>query len=318
MKLQSRKSKAAQYIAGGVVAVIILFAWVSLPLMHKTSLDASVPYGNSFKTSNMNLNSLSDFPYEAGAPGSPLSGEMINNPSTSGEEMGTLLYSGMGGISMEETAEGSKEVDLKFEAGSSKAGPPASGSDVSGAKGKFSPTPSLAGGGGATGTSGQKNFSQFFGSGGQKADMVQPTPDLKNLKDEKKGDLMAMLQGMEAKSKNAAESKSPDASRAGASSAFETAKKAPESELNSGLENAANSAGMELGKAAGDLKKSDPSMNKKKINLPEPEEKEEEDNDEMYKKMIMQMIIQATLGSIFGAIGQSIALSINPDYKTGQ
>jgi hypothetical protein len=72
-------------------------------------------------------------------------------------------------------------------------------------------------------------------------------------------------------------------------------------------------SGIAEGEIGGDLKKSDPGLNKNVSTPPAPGEPEEDiDNDEQYKQMIMKMIIKATIGSAFGAIGSLIANSINP------
>jgi hypothetical protein len=101
MKFQPKKNKSTQYVIGGTVAVIILGIWVSIPLMSGSSLDSSISAGNPFRSKVADIGLLgSDIASEAGAPGSPLSGEMINNPATSGEDIASSLFqSGPGGPS---------------------------------------------------------------------------------------------------------------------------------------------------------------------------------------------------------------------------
>jgi hypothetical protein len=85
MKINSgKKSKNTQYAVGGVIAVVIVFAWLSLPLMQKSSFDTSVPSGNPFKSKAVDLNSL-EIPAEGSAPGYALSGMMSDNPATAGD-----------------------------------------------------------------------------------------------------------------------------------------------------------------------------------------------------------------------------------------
>ncbi len=82
MKIVRReeKNKKVAYIIGGILSVVVLFFWVTMPLMDKSSWDASVvnPYGMSKKSADL------AFLDSAGvdAPGSPLSGALIDNPAT--------------------------------------------------------------------------------------------------------------------------------------------------------------------------------------------------------------------------------------------
>ena len=95
LNLKGKKGKTIQYAIGGVVGFIILVLWFSVPLMDKSAWNTAVPEGNPFSSKSVDLRGLSDgMGYESGAPGGPLSGEMIYNPATSGEDINSSLYNG--------------------------------------------------------------------------------------------------------------------------------------------------------------------------------------------------------------------------------
>lgn len=108
LNLKGKKSKTAQYAIGGVVGFVILILWFSVPLMDKSAWNTAVPEGNPFSSKSVDLRGLSDgMSYESGAPGSPLSGAMIDNPATSGQDINSSLYSsGFDEISDGEGADG--------------------------------------------------------------------------------------------------------------------------------------------------------------------------------------------------------------------
>ncbi len=306
MKLQNKKSKPIQYVIGGTVAVVILGLWVSLPLMNGGSADSSVSAGNPFKSKVADISSLgSEISAEGGAPGSPLSGEMINNPATSGEEMASSLF--QSGPSEEEAPAASASVDQAPAASGPGAGPSASGAAPSSAPhGKLAAAASITAGNSNSMTAGGVH-NKFFGSGNNKAEFAPagPGPDMKKLATtDKKSALVAMLSSSADKSVLAAKSGNMDAAKGGAAAAFggNTAK-GDTADLNGDLEAQSLESGLQMGQTAQDLKKNDPGLSKHKVTLPEPKVEKDEDANAEMKKMIMQMIIQAVLKVALGSLG---------------
>ncbi len=307
MKINSgKKSKTAQYAVGGVVAVIVIFFWMMMPLMQKSPFDTSVPTGNPFKSRSVDLNAL-DIPSEASAPGYALSGAMTDNPATAGDLAESSLFSsGMGELSGGETA----EAGVSDGAGASAS----ASADISAPSAlpgrtprpKMSAPGSLSGGNGNSMTAGGVH-NKFFGGSNAKADIApSKLPEVKKsaLSDKKAAGLMASLAAAEKKSAASAGMKVDD-SRGGASGAFHGATAASKTHLDEELEHDSAVAGLELGKVDSDLKKNDPAINNKKFKPPEvPEPTLAEKNDEMYKQMIMQMLISQVLGPMFGALMQ--------------
>jgi len=305
MKLQNKKSKPAQYVIGGTVAVIILGLWISLPLMNGGSADSSVSAGNPFRSKVADISSLgSEISAEGGAPGSPLSGEMINNPATSGEEMASSLF--QSGPSEEEVPAASASVDQAPAASGPGAGPSASGAAPSSAPhGKLAAAPSITAGNSNSMTAGGVH-NKFFGSGNQNAEFAPagPGPDMKKLATtDKKSALVAMLSNSADKSILAAKSGNMDAAKGGAAAAFGNSAKGDTGNLNGNLEAQSLESGMQMGQTAQDLKKNDPGLNKHKVTLPEPKVAKDENANAEMKKMIMQMIIQAVLKVALGSLG---------------
>lgn len=305
MKLQNKKSKPTQYVIGGTVAVIILGLWISLPLMNGTSADSSVSSGNPFKSKVADISSLgSDISSEAGAPGSPLNGEMINNPATSGEEMASSLF--QSGPSEEEAPAAAAAVDQAPAASGPGAGPSASGAAPSSAPhGKLAASASITAGNSNSMTAGGVH-NKFFGSGNQKADFAPASigPDMKKLSPaDKKSALVAMLGSSADKSADAAKTGNMDAAKGGAAAAFGNTAKGDTSDLNSNLEAQSLESGLQMGQTAQDLKKSDPGLNKHKVTLPEPKVAKDDDATAEMKKQIIQMIIQALLKVALGSMG---------------
>ena len=304
IKMMGKKSKAKQYAIGGVVALIILCVWISIPLMQNSSMDSSVASGNLFKTRTADISSLgNDIPQEGGAPGYALNGTMLNNPATSGENIASSLFqSGPD----DETANVTASA-----AGSAKPPAPLPGSASGGipssmdSKGKLGAMPSITAGNSNSMTAGGAH-NKFFGSGAAKADFA-PISDqgFKNATAaDKRNPLVAMLQKTGEKSAQAAKSASPVAAAAAATSAFEKTAKADTSDLNGDMERSAAASGLSLGAAAQDLKRNDPQLNKKKVNLPEPKPAVDDSKaaDEEMKKMLMQMIISSVLGPMFSTV----------------
>lgn len=305
IKMQSKKSKPTQYVIGGTVAVIILGLWVSLPLMNGGTADSSVSAGNPFRSKVADISSLgSEGSSEIGAPGSPLSGEMINNPATSGEEMASSLF--QSGPSEEEAPAASASADQVPAASGPGGVPSASGAAPAAPRGKLAAAASITGGNSNSMTAGGVH-NKFFGSGNQKAEIAPAAagPDMKKLAPaEKRSSLVAMLGNSADKSIQAAKSGNMDAAKGGAASAFGgTSGKGDTSDLNSNLETQSMESGLQMGQTAQDLKKNDPGLNKHKVTLPEPKVAKDEDADAEMKKQIMQMIIQAVLKVALGSMG---------------
>lgn len=302
MKFQAKKNKSKQYVIGGTVAVIILALWISLPLMSGSSLDSSVSTGNPFSSKVADIGLLgSDISPEAGAPGSPLSGEMIYNPATSGEDIASSLF--QSGLSDGEAPASSASVDAAPsipEASASAGGPAPSGAAP---HGKLTAAASITGGNSNSMTAGSLH-SKFFGGGNQKSDFTPVAKaDLKKpAAVDKKNSLMAMLDTSSKKSELAAKTGNLGAAKGGASSAFGGAATAKGLDLNDGMEQQASESGLQMGQTSQDLKKNDPSLNKTKVTPPAPPKDITDESEEMkqqIKMMIIQMVLKMALGAIF-------------------
>ncbi|OGS17392.1 MAG: hypothetical protein A2234_02110 [Elusimicrobia bacterium RIFOXYA2_FULL_58_8] len=307
-----KKNKPVQYAVGGTVAVIILGVWVSLPLINNTVMSSSVAAGNPFNSKVANISSLGgDVVVDGGAVGSPLSGEMINNPATSGEEiLSTLFGSG--------AADEAQPADASYASASAEPAPAsdAGGSYGSGADsgygsgsssrpgGKLAAVASLAGSSGGSMTAGGTH-GKFFGSGNQKSEFAPAGGgDLKKMPSsapDRKGSVSAMLGGAVAQSKLAAGAGDLGSARGGATTAFGgNARGGASADLKGAVEESAAVSGLEMGQAAGNLKKSNPGLNKKTVTMPKvtPPEKLKEPED--WKQVIIKMLIQASIGMVFG------------------
>lgn len=308
VQITAKRSKTKQYVIGGAVSVVILCAWISIPLMQSSSMDSSVAPANFFKTRVADVGSLgNDIPQEGGAPGYALNGEMLNNPVTSGENIASSLFqSGMD----EETAPA--ETPAADSAGSQ---PPVSNTSASagapdpsfsGSRGKLTPVSSIAGGNSNSMTAGAAH-NKFFGSGAAKTDFA-PVSDqgFKNAAaDDKRGTLTAMLQKTAEKSAQAARSSDLASAASGATSAFEKIVKANTSSLNNDAAQSAASSGLSLGAAAQDLKRNDPQINKKNVTLPTP--KPLITDDERAKQMLIQIVMQLVMSSLMGPMFGTMA-----------
>ncbi len=305
IKIHAKKSKSKQYVIGGTVAVIILGLWISLPLMNGSSLDSSSSSANPYGSRAANLSLLgSEFSAEGGAPGSPMSGAMIDNPATSGSDIASSLF--QSGPGEETPAEAAADASAAAPAapgsgsGSASAGAPS----ASGPKGKLTAAASITGGNANSMSSGGKH-DKFFGSGNQKADFAPAAPaDLKKMAgQDKRSGLVAMLGNSAEKSGLAAKSGNMDGAKGGASSAFaNTAKGTGGADLNSDIESKSVGAGLQMGQTAQDLKKSDPSLSKTKITPPSKPEDVTDKNEEMrnqIKMMVIKMVLQMALGAVF-------------------
>jgi hypothetical protein len=312
MKFQNKKNKSTQYAIGGTVAVIMLALWIGLPLMSGSSLDSSVSAGNPFRSKVADIGMLgSDISSEAGAPGSPLSGEMINNPATSGENIASSLF--QSGPLEEETAAAAATADASASAPAAPSPSGSAGAPSAGAPrgGKVSPINSLTGGNSNTMTTGGMH-NKFFGSGSQKSEFAPTTKaDLKAPTVDKKSSLVAMLGDSSQKSLAAAKTGNMDQAKGGAASAFGSSAKGPSGEnLDGSMEQSAALSGLQMGQTAQDLKKNDPSLNKNKITPPSKPEDATDENEEMkqqIKMMIIKMVLQMALGAVFGPVAGAAA-----------
>ena len=324
LQIQAKKNKPAQYILSGIIAVVVLVAWISLPLISNSSLDSSVSAGNPFKSKVTDIGSLmGDIPSGGWSQGSPLSGEMTDNPATSGESMvSSLFQSGVGdeepsaGPDAAEGA-GGPGMDSGMSGGPSGdyMGPASGGSQ--GERPKLNPQASFAGGG-SNSSSASGPHSRFFGGDSAKPNFAPATGSNANVAREpaKNGALMSMLSNSAEKSRFAAKTGNLYAAHGGAASAFERTAKADTSDLTTDLENKSAVSGLSVGQAARDLKTNDPKLNSSKVTPPAPKPVEDkESTEEEIKKMLMQMIIQSTLGEMFGSVGQLLGSAINPNYK---
>jgi hypothetical protein len=306
IKFQAKKSKTTQYAIGGTVGVLILALWISLPLLSGSSMDSGMAAGNPFKSKVADLSALSDIPSEGGAPGSPLSGEMINNPATSGEEVASSLF--QSGVSDEASAESSASADASAGAPgvpSPSGGAPAPSAD--GPKAKLSAAASITGGNSNSLTAGGLH-NKFFGSGNAKADIAPAAgADIKKMASvEKKSTLVALLGNSADKSQLAAKSGNMDSSKGGASSAFaNTAKGGGMGDLNGDMEAKSLESGLQLGQTAQDLKKNDPSLSKTKVTPPSKPKDATDESAEM-KNQIKMMIIQMVLKAVFAGMGLAV------------
>ena len=312
IRIQAKKNKATQYAIGGTVAVVILALWIAMPLMSGSSLDSSVSAGNPFRSKVADIGMLgSDISSEAGAPGSPLSGEMINNPATSGEDIASSLF--QSGPGADETADSAASATADASAAAPSAPGPSGSAGAPAARGpmgKLSAAASLAGSNSNSMTAGGK-FDKFFGSGNQKAEFAPATKaDLKAPVVDKKNSLAAMLSNSAQKSELAAKTGKMDDARGGAASAFGGSAKGPAGDdLNGKLEQNTALSGLQLGQTAQDLKKNDPSLSKTKITPPSKPEDATNESDEMKKQikmMIIQMVLKMALSAVFGPIGAAV------------
>ncbi|MDA8244348.1 MAG: hypothetical protein M0025_09560 [Elusimicrobia bacterium] len=310
INFQARQNKTKQYAIGATVAVVMIAMWISLPLMSNSSLDSSVTAGNPFKSKVADIGLLgSDISSEGGAPGSPLSGEMIYNPATSGENIASSLFqSGPGG---DEPADASAAAPASGAPASAGVSAPAPGGSASAgdpglaSAGKLRAAASITGGNSNSMTAGGLH-NKFFGSGNNKAEFAPVAPaDLKKPSVvDKKNALAAVLSDSAKKSELSAKTPSMDEARGGASAAFGSGGTGAKSmDLDGAAEQAAVLSGLKMGEAAQDLKKNDPNLNKTKVTPPTPKDVTNKDDEmkQQMKMMIIQMVLKMVLGAVFGA-----------------
>lgn len=318
IKVPGRQSKSKQYVIGGIVAAIILFMWISIPLMSNSSLDSSVS-GSPFKSRPADLGALNDG-YSSDLPGQVLDGTMTDNPATSGEMIASSLF--QLGPSDTETPGLEDSVSASGVSGGVGGGASAGGGGAFGAGGgpaRFAPKGKVGGlgniggaSGGGSQTSGGKHEKFFGGGGNAKADMspILPPSDGKGPGGEKKNAYLTALQNMDTKSSKAAQARTIVGARGGATSAFVGGKAKPDSlvkatEMLAG----AGAAGLSGGGASAieELKGSDPKSKKPNFTPPKPEAKEaKDDENEKFKQMLIQMLIQSLLGPIFSNMASSL------------
>jgi len=326
LNLQGKKNKTAQYAIGGVVGFIILVLLFSVPLMDRSSWNTAVPEGNPFSSKSVDLSSLSDgMSYESGAPGAPLSGELTYNPATSGDDIGSSLYnSGFDGISDGEIEEGegeSRAVAVSAGSSSKYSGSANAPSPRKVSIGKLNKVASIGSGGGSSGTRGKKQ--KFFGGGNDRAKFSENynAPIGKIKKDSK---LLSSANNSRKHSKKAEAINlkgKEEAGRSGIAAAFSNLVKADDSQITTGLEEAAAASGIAEGEIGGDLKKNDPGLNKSKYTPPAPGKPSSGDNsDEKYKQMLISLVMRGTLSPMFGAMGNVMSAAMMPTAapKLGQ
>ena len=307
---KEEKKKKAVYIMGGIVSVIILFFWITLPLMHKSSWDTSVtnPYGMSKKSADLALLDSGGID----APGSPLTGALIDNPATTLDLEASSLFK-MPDIEIKYEEEKTEENTSSFSADANPSVPSVYKGEgqISPGGAKLTKLPSLGGSSGGSMTVGSTH-NRFFGTERGEAKLTPLNTTSDEIKSKKGNLALAALKAAEKGSIMAESAKKAEESRGNASQAFEKSAKVDEYLLNSKEEKESAESGIALAKAEADFKKSDPSLSKKKIALPKPEKDEDETKkmEEEIKMMILKMIIQATIGSVFGAMGQAISASI--------
>lgn len=310
MRLQNKKNKAVQYVIAGSVAVVILGAWISSPLMSGSSMDSAVSAGNPFKSKVADI-ALLGGDNGATAPGSPLSGEMIDNPATSGLGSASALF--QSGASDDSGAGASASADASGAAPEPSASGNAPSPSFGGPHSKLQAAASISGSNANSMTTGSSLHDKFFGTGNNKAalssaDKFGGLPK-GGLNDKKGPSLLAALNSSAQKSQDAAgaaQSGSLAAASNGASTAFGGGA-APNSgmDLSGQLEDQTVASGLQMGQTAQDLKKNDPSLNKTKV-TPPSQPKDVTDQSEQMKQQIMMMVIQMVLkmalGAVFGGI----------------
>ncbi len=309
INFQAKQNKTKQYAIGASVAVVMIAMWISLPLMSNSSLDSSVTAGNPFKSKVADIGLLgSDISSEAGAPGSPLSGEMIYNPATSGENIASSLFqSGPGGDEPTDGSAASSASGVSASAGVSAPAPGVSASaGAPGPAGKLRAAASITAGNSNSMTAGGLH-SKFFGSGNNKAEFAPVAPaDMKKPPVvDKKNSLASVLNDSSKKSELAAKMPSMDEARGGASAAFGSGGTGAKSmDLNGAAEQAAVMSGLKMGEAAQDLKRNDPNLSKSKVTPPTPKDVTDKDEEmkQQMKMMIIQMVLKMVLGAVFGAV----------------
>lgn len=318
LRKEEEKKRKMVYIIAGAIAVVIFFIWISLPLMQKSRWDFSVakPYDMSKKSADLALLDSGGID----APGSPLTGALIDNPATSLDlEASSLFKMPDNEIKYEEEKKDEKTTSSSVDASVSapsvshpQAAAPSSG-------GKLNKLPSLGGSSGGTMTVGS-TYDKFFGSQKADASLVPLNGKSNDIKTTKGNLALAALKVAEKNSLLAEHAKSAEQSKGAATNAFEKGTKVDEYMLNSKEEKDVAESGLALAKAETDFKKSDPNLSKKKITLPQPSKDEDESKkmEEQIKMMLLQMILQATVGQVFGAIGQMMSMSICPQcYQKG-
>jgi len=317
----NHKKKKAQYIVSGIIALIILILWITIPLSDKSKWDVAVsnPYGMSKKSADLSLLDSSG----VDAPGFPLTGALIDNPATKMDlEASSLFKMPENEEIYEEKSENNSNENNAGYSSDLLPNPPNINSPNAGdyVKGKLNKLPSIAGGNSQTMTFGGVH-NKFFGQETAKADLVPLNSKISDeIKSAKKNTALEALQHVERQSTKALEAKNNDESRGAATSAFEKSQKSDALSLNSKEEKEAYQSGLELSKVDSDLKKNDPAISHKKIALPQPKKDEDESQkmEEEIKKMLLQMIIQATVGQVFGTMGQMMAMTMCPQcYKKG-
>ncbi|MCX7905755.1 MAG: hypothetical protein N2446_03545, partial [Elusimicrobiales bacterium] len=230
-KPQDNKKKGI-YIIAGIVGIIVFFIWISLPLMQKSSWDASVySYGMSKKSADLSLLDSGGID----APGTPLTGALIDNPATSLElEASSLFKMPESDIKYEEESK-NEDAAISSSSSDSSVNPPSVSyqAQQNTSVGKLNKLPSLGGSSGGTMTVGTTH-DKFFGSQKAEAKLLPLESKSEELKSNKKGNLaLAALKVAEKNSVLAQNAPSLEQSKSAGTSAFEKTVKVDESFLNS-------------------------------------------------------------------------------------
>jgi hypothetical protein len=310
MKLQNKKNKTVQYVIAASVAVVILGAWISSPLMSGSSMDSAVSAGNPFKSKVADI-ALLGGDNGAPAPGSPLSGEMIDNPATSGLGSASALF--QSGASGDSGAGASASADASNAAPAPSASGNAPSPSFGGPHSRLQAAPSISGGNANSMTAGSSLHDKFFGTGNNKAEFSPAGGDLpkSGLNDKKSPSLLVAMLGSSAQKSQdaagAARSGNLAAASNGASTAFGgAAAHGSGMDLSGQLEDQTVASGLQMGQTAQDLKKNDPSLNKTKITPPSKPKDAATDDQQMKQQimmMIIQMVLKMALGAVFGGVG---------------
>jgi len=168
----NHKKKKAQYIVSGIIALIILILWITIPLSDKSKWDVAVsnPYGMSKKSADLSLLDSSG----VDAPGFPLTGALIDNPATKMDlEASSLFKMPENEEIYEEKSENNSNENNAGSSSDLLPNPPNVNSTNTGdyVKGKLNKLPSIAGGNSQTMTFGGVH-NKFFGQETAKVDLV--------------------------------------------------------------------------------------------------------------------------------------------------
>jgi len=299
-----RKNKVMQYVIAGIVSVMILCCWIFSPLFNGAALSSTMNAGNPFVSKVVDIASLGDG-YSDSQKNAP-----SDNPDSSERSLASLFGSGQeeeADITEEADSAAKTSVDSPEKAGKNKVNVPSpEASAPTKLPGKLNNSGSglqISGGAGV----GSSPHSGLFGTNNVKAE-VKKSEALGDVKASTNGkaSVLTALNAAADKGALALGSKSPDAAKANATSAF-SGKKVDNS-LISGKEEATRSDAavtFEKETASADpskLKTSDPKLNKHEVKLPDPDDTEEDEEGEwqQFLMQILQSLISSGMTSMLG------------------